>query len=81
MACHVLDIFYQLEETLQDEEKEGNDETMQHALLEEMIWRGSVDFGELSHHPLFSRQVHELCLALADYRVTDQKGDERTLQE
>ncbi|GCE32178.1 hypothetical protein KDA_76620 [Dictyobacter alpinus] len=65
LASLVLDIPYQPGAMLSEEAKDGDYEAMQLALLKEMVWRGYVDFGEFSNHPLFSRQLHELCLNLA----------------
>jgi hypothetical protein len=57
---------------LQDDGKEGDYEAMQLALLKELLWRGSVDFGEFGNHPLFTRPIHEICLDLADHCLTTQ---------
>ncbi|GHP00621.1 hypothetical protein KSF_106680 [Reticulibacter mediterranei] len=74
LAALVLEIPYQPGETLQ---KEGDDEAMQLALLKELLWRGYVDFGEFSLHPLFSQQVHDLCMDLTDACFQAQREVER----
>jgi hypothetical protein len=72
LATLVLEIPYQPEVAQEGEEKEGDYEAMQLALLKEMCLRGYVDFGEFGNHPLFTQPIHELCLDLADHCLTTQ---------
>ena len=66
LASLSLGIPYMPQPPLQDEEKEGNDEAMQLALIEEVIWNSFVDLSVLGQHTLFPQLVRDLCTDLAD---------------